>query len=609
MGVSIALCLLIAVNMLSSSGAFLMMLTTFCLAGTAGYQAVWGVTPSLHTPLMSVTNAISGITVVGALITLNQANTLTSYILSCAAAGVSVINVFGGFLVTKRMLDMFRRPTDPNEHNYLYLIPAVAALGLYELAKFLRFPSVEGMAYLGGAVCCIGSIGGLATQKSARFGNALGMIGISLGVVATLGVVRYTWTTSLLLAGLIAAGGLVGIVMGRIVQVTELPQTVAAFHSLVGLAAMITSLASFWDEPMGGSLHHSASFIGNLIGGITLTGSIVAFGKLHAIMSSRALALPGKNMINLTCLTALIAGMTVFMMPTIVFPNIDPILICKYIQLGVTVIALFLGWHLVMSVGGGDMPVCITVLNSYSGWALVAEGFMLNNTMLTIVGSLIGFSGGILSYIMCVAMNRSLSNVLFGGYATVATSSKTKKEKREHRETTADEVADMIVNARSIIIVPGYGMAVAKAQYAISEMARVARQHQISLKFAIHPVAGRMPGQMNVLLAEAGVPYDWVFEMEEVNEEFGEADVALVCGANDITNSSATDDPASPIAGMPVLHVWNAKNCIFMKRTMGSGYADLDNPVFYKENTMMLLGDAKQTMENLVHKVKNYYNP
>eukprot|EP01069_Polyplicarium_translucidae_P008882 Polyplicarium_translucidae@DN3268_c0_g1_i1.p1 len=605
-GCSIGLALLIGVNMLSPQRTFLSMITTFCLAGTAGYQAVWGVTPSLHTPLMSVTNAISGITVVGALLTLNTAHTAVSYVLSAAATGVSVINIFGGFYITKRMLDMFRRPTDPNEHNYLFMIPAIVALGLYEFAKFLRYPNIEAMAYLGGSLCCVGGIAGLATQKTSRFGNALGMIGVLVGVVATLGLVHYSGKSTIVVLVLMGCGCVVGLIMGRLVQVTELPQAVAAFHSLVGLAAMITSLASFWDQPSGSMLHHVAAFLGNLIGGITLTGSIVAFGKLSALLSSKALCLPGKNFLNMTSLAIVITSMVFYVMPSLL-PMVNGVVLCKGIQLGICALSLFLGWHLVMSVGGGDMPVCITVLNSYSGWALVAEGFMLNNPMLTIVGSLIGFSGGILSYIMCVAMNRSLANVLFGGYATVATTKS--KDKKEHRETAAEEVADMIINARNIIIVPGYGMAVAKAQYAVAELAKVARDHQIQIRFAIHPVAGRMPGQMNVLLAEAGVPYDWVHEMEEINDDFPDADLALVCGANDITNAAAIEDPTCAIAGMPVLHVWNAKTCIYMKRTMGSGYADLENPVFFKDNTLMLLGDAKKTVDTLVTKVKDYYAP
>lgn len=251
------------------------------------------------------------------------------------------------------------------------------------------------------------------------------------------------------------------------------------------------------------------------------------------------------------------------------------------------------------------MPVCITVLNSYSGWALVAEGFMLNNVMLTIIGSLIGFSGGILSYIMCRAMNRSLANVLFGGYATVTSSSRG-PERREHRETTVEEASDMIFNSKDVIIVPGYGMAVARAQYAIAEMAKFMREKGATVRFAIHPVAGRMPGQMNVLLAEAGVPYDWVFEMDDINESFPDCDLALVIGANDITNSAAQEVEDSPIWGMPVLEVWKAKQCVYMKRTMGSGYADIDNPVFYKDNNMMLLGDAKKTVDALVSKLNSY---
>jgi len=269
------------------------------------------------------------------------------------------------------------------------------------------------------------------------------------------------------------------------------------------------------------------------------------------------------------------------------------------------VLSNVLGYHLVSSVGGADMPVCITVLNSYSGWALVAEGFMLDNMMLTIVGSLIGFSGGILSFIMCRAMNRSLPNVLFGGYSQVAGAKKDSSiVKGEHREVAVPHCAEMIASAKNVVIVPGYGMAVAKAQYALADLAKTLRANKINVRFAIHPVAGRMPGQMNVLLAEAGVPYDWVYEMDEINPEMSDVDLALVVGANDIVNSAASEQPGCPIAGMPVLEVWKAKKCIFMKRTMGSGYADIDNPVFYKENTDMLLGNAKDTSDLLAQRVK-----
>lgn len=604
--VSIGVLLLLSINIMTNDGSLLSLVSIFCLAGTAGYQAVWGVVPALHTPLMSVTNAISGITAVGGLLLFGHGS-FAAQVLAGIAILASCVNIAGGFFVTKRMLDMFSRPNDPPEYNSVFLIPAIFLIGGYFAAQFFGFQGHENMAYLAGSLCCIAGIGGLAAQKTSRFGNSMGMVGVFSGVIITLGYVKLTPVYLGIAIGIMVVGLLVGLVIGKVVQVTDLPQTVAAFHSFVGLAAMVTSIAHFAQEPEASISTAAAAILGDLIGGITLTGSIVAFGKLHEIMSSRALDLPGKNFINLSLLGIQIFMLIAFLTPTtLALPN--TFFFKMSMLAGTAVLAMILGYHLVASVGGGDMPVCITVLNSYSGWALVAEGFMFKNSMLTIVGSLIGFSGGILSYIMCVAMNRSLANVLFGGYATV-TSSKTNKEKREHRETTPDETTELIVNSKNIIIVPGYGMAVAKAQYAIAELARACRARHITVRFAIHPVAGRMPGQMNVLLAEAGVPYDWVLEMDEINEDFPEADLALVIGANDITNSAAEEDPDCSIAGMPVLQVWNAKNCVYMKRSIGSGYADLDNPVFYKEKTLMLLGDAKSTVESLLSKVKGYWEP
>eukprot|EP01055_Gregarina_sp_Pseudo9_P001457 Gregarina_sp_Pseudo_9__1456@NODE_197_length_3660_cov_40_940624_g182_i0_p1_GENE_NODE_197_length_3660_cov_40_940624_g182_i0NODE_197_length_3660_cov_40_940624_g182_i0_p1_ORF_typecomplete_len1045_score340_04PNTB/PF02233_16/9_8PNTB/PF02233_16/1_4e184AlaDh_PNT_C/PF01262_21/2_4e66AlaDh_PNT_N/PF05222_15/1_2e35AlaDh_PNT_N/PF05222_15/2_4e03AlaDh_PNT_N/PF05222_15/18PNTB_4TM/PF12769_7/1_4e33PNTB_4TM/PF12769_7/3_8e03PNTB_4TM/PF12769_7/1_3e03AdoHcyase_NAD/PF00670_21/0_00013AdoHcyase_NAD/PF00670_21/7e032Hacid_ len=608
--VTLGLCAVMCFNLLSHDMNLLSMLTVFALAGTAGYQAVWGVTPALHTPLMSVTNAISGITVVGGLLLLSGASEKLSYTLSSVAVLASCVNIVGGFLVTARMLDMFKRPGDPNEHNWLYLVPAAAAIALYCTGRWYLGDNPSTLTYLAASLCCISAIGGLATQKSARYGNAMGMIGITLGIVCTFGLVNINFKTATVAASLMAAGGLCGVSIGNMVQVTELPQTVAGFHSLVGLAAMVTSIAHFamhgYHSAESSATTLLAAILGDFIGGITLTGSLVAFAKLHGLASSKALSFPGKNYINMGCVLVQTALVVLFMSPDSVNPA-ESHQFGLYMLFFTMAIALFLGWHLVASIGGGDMPVCITVLNSYSGWALVAEGFMMNNLMLTIVGSLIGFSGGILSYIMCVAMNRSLANVLFGGYATVA-AKRGAKEHKEHRETTPEEVVELISQAKNVVVVPGYGMAVAKAQYAIAELAKVAKEHGVNVRFGIHPVAGRMPGQMNVLLAEAGVPYDWVFEMDEINEDFPDVDVALVVGANDITNSAAQEDATCSIAGMPVLEVWKAKTCVYMKRTLAAGYADLENPVFFKENTLMLLGDAKATVDQLAQKLKNYYS-
>lgn len=609
-GVALGIILLLSLNLMTADRSFLGMITTFCLAGTAGYQAVWGVVPGLHTPLMSVTNAISGITAVGALLIFGDGD-IISHVLSGIALLASCINIAGGFKVTARMLDMFRRPHDPPEYNNVYFLPAVCLVGLYFLGSWAGYLGLDNMAYLAASLCCISGIGGLAAQKTARFGNAMGMVGVLSAVVVTLGVIRLPITLTLVAFAIMTVGFGIGFSVGNIVQVTELPQTVAAFHSFVGLAAMVTSIAHFTQNPDGPISSGIAAILGDFIGGVTLTGSLVAFGKLHGLMKSRPLSLPGKNWLNLFLVLTQLGLVVAFVAPSN-FLNIMPL---RTPQTGLAIltatagIAMVLGWHLVGSVGGGDMPVCVTVLNSYSGWALVAEGFMLQNALLTIVGSLIGFSGGILSYIMCVAMNRSLANVLFGGYAVSVSSKGHHETHGEHRETTVDETAELVVSSKSLIIVPGYGMAVAKAQYAVAELARILREHHINVRFAIHPVAGRMPGQMNVLLAEAGVPYDWVHEMEDINEEFSSTDVALVIGANDITNSAAEEDPTCAIAGMPVLHVWDARQCIFMKRSMGSGYADMDNPVFYKPNTSMLLGNAKTTVENLVQKIKMYWEP
>merc|ERR1719289_385970 len=372
-----------------------------------------------------------------------------------------------------------------------------------------------------------------------------------------------------------------------------LPQTVAAFHSLVGLAAMITSIASHMLHPNANGVHKTAAILGDFIGGVTLTGSLVAFGKLNGNLGSAPMSLPGKNLLNAGMLAGQIGLMSSFLgsggMPEL---------------LATAALSSVMGVHLVGSVGGGDMPCCITVLNSYSGWALVAEGFLLNSPMLTIVGSLIGFSGGILTKIMCDAMNRDIVNVIFGGM-NVAPPVKTGDEApKVHVETSYESAANQLAQAKKVLIVPGYGMAVARAQNSVAEISRLLRENDIECKYGIHPVAGRMPGQMNVLLAEAGVPYDWVEEMDEVNPTMADVDVTLVVGANDITNSASQELEGCSIWGMPVIEVWKSKKTIFMKRTMGAGYADLDNLVFYKDNTEMLLGDAKEMTEKIARKLK-----
>jgi len=398
-------------------------------------------------------------------------------------------------------------------------------------------------------------------------------------------------TTALALVG---AGAAVGTVGGMKVDPIDLPQTVALFHSLVGLAAMVTSIASFSAHPHAGwNMHNIACVAGDFIGGVTLAGSLVAFAKLDGRMSSAAMSLPGKNLINAGSFAAQLALAASFLSTGSEFP------------LWATVaLSNAMGFHLVNSVGGADMPVCITVLNSYSGWALVAEGFLLDSPLITVIGSLIGFSGAILTKIMCDAMNRDIMNVIFGGL-NVAPKKEGSKEVKEHTETTTDGAAAMLCDSKRVMVVPGYGMAVARCQNSVASIATMLRNKDIEVLFGIHPVAGRMPGQMNVLLAEAGVPYDWVQEMEEVNPIMDDIDTCLIVGANDTTNSGAQEgDPDHPLAGMPVIEVWRSKKVIFMKRTMGAGYADVENPVFFKENTDMLLGNATDTTQDIAGKCK-----
>lgn len=593
---------LIGLGVICPDPSFLAMTSTLSLAVITGYLSVWGVTPALHTPLMSITNAISGITAVGGLLLLGGGVLPHSFAQFLAASAVllSSINIAGGFVVTKRMLDMFKRPTDPNEHNYLYGIPAVAsAVGL--IASHISGASgVYQMGYLLSSLCCIGGITGLAAQKTARIGNALGLIGVSSGVITALTALNFPTSVFIQAMALLGIGGGLGGYVGKRVAVTELPQTVAGFHALVGLAAVTTSVASFLIDPHPSNLHLVASYLGTFIGGLTFTGSIAAFLKLSGVKTT-GWDLPFHRHLNVP-----LALMNVIGMYALLATSCGAV--GSLALLNATITSFMLGWNITHNIGAADMPVAITVLNSYSGWALCAEGFMLNNSMLTIVGSLIGSSGAILSYIMCRAMNRSLYNVIFGKW-TAAVPSSSKKEKGVHVETSVEQVAELIANAKEVVIVPGYGMAVGKAQYPIAEITKLLKEKNINIRFAIHPVAGRMPGQLNVLLAEVGIPYDIVHEMEEINDDFSKVDVVLVIGANDIVNSGAMEDPESPIYGMPVLEVWKAKQVIINKRTMGTGYADIDNPLFYKPNSLMLLGSAKDVCDkiksNLDHHFKN----
>lgn len=607
---SVGLTGMVGLGCVSPSPAFATMVTTFGLSCIVGYHTVWGVTPALHSPLMSVTNAISGTTAVGGLLLMGggyfPSNTIQA--LSAAAAFISSINIGGGFVVTQRMLDMFKRPTDPPEYNKMYGIPGVLFLGAYGYGAMQNsFPEIHHMTYLASGICCVGALTGLSSQKSARVGNALGMIGVSGGITATLGILQPSLENFVQMAALMGAGGAIGVIGGKKVEVTDLPQMVALFHSLVGAAAVLTCFANYMLEQPHFATDPAANviktflFFGTFIGGVTFTGSLVAFGKLQGVLSSEPLMLPARNLLNAGMMATNVGAMGTFM----VSDNPTVQMTC----LGTTAaLSSVMGVTLTAAIGGADMPVVITVLNSYSGWALCAEGFMLNNNLMTIIGSLIGSSGAILSYIMCVAMNRSLSNVIFGGYGTKSTAGgKPMEITGTHTEMTPDEAVEMITEAKNVIITPGYGLCVAKAQYPIAEMVDYLKKKGVNCRFGIHPVAGRMPGQLNVLLAEAGVPYDIVLEMDEINDDFPDTDLVLVIGANDTVNSAAEEDPNSIIAGMPVLRVWGSKHVIVMKRTLGVGYAAVDNPIFFKQNTSMLLGDAKKTCDQLLHKVKAHY--
>uniref|UniRef100_A0A6A7FPX7 NAD(P) transhydrogenase, mitochondrial n=1 Tax=Hirondellea gigas TaxID=1518452 RepID=A0A6A7FPX7_9CRUS len=601
---------MMALGMASPNGTMTQMMTTLSLSTLVGYHTVWSVSPALHSPLMSVTNAISGITAVGGLLLMGGGYYPTNIVqsLAAAAAFVSFINIFGGFIVTQRMLDMFKRPTDPPEHQYLYAIPALAFLGGYGAAAATGYPEIHQMAYLASSLCCVGALAGLSNQKTCRLGNTLGMIGVTGGIGATIGQLI---PAQPVLAQMLAAatlGGAIGTTIAKKIEITDLPQLVAAFHSLVGAAAVLTCLATFMHEhptfatdPAATAIK-TALFLGTFIGGVTFSGSLVAYGKLQGSLSSKPLLLPGRNFINMGLMGGNVAAMGYFFY--------DPSFTAGLTALGATTaISTTMGLTLTMAIGGADMPVVITVLNSYSGWALCAEGFMLNNNLMTVVGALIGSSGAILSYIMCKAMNRSLPNVILGGYGTSSTAGgKAMEIVGEHTETTVDQTVEMLTNAKNIIIVPGYGLCVAKAQYPIAELVDLLRKKGKNIRFGIHPVAGRMPGQLNVLLAEAGVPYDIVLEMDELNEDFPSTDLTLVIGANDTVNSAAEEDPNSIIAGMPVLRVWNSEQVVVMKRSLGVGYAAVDNPIFFKPNTAMLLGDAKKTCDALLGKLKTHYD-
>ncbi|EGR2744122.1 Re/Si-specific NAD(P)(+) transhydrogenase subunit beta [Vibrio parahaemolyticus] len=444
-------------------------------------------------------------------------------------------------------------------------------------------------AYIVAALFFIMSLAGLSKQESARNGNYYGIAGMAIALIATIfspDAHGFGW---IIIA--MAIGGAIGIFYAKKVEMTEMPELVAILHSFVGLAAVLVGYNSYLDAPEAAThaehvIHLVEVFLGVFIGAVTFTGSIVAFGKLRGVISSSPLNLPHKHKMNL-------AAIVVSTLLMIYFVKADGSMFALIVM---TLIAFAFGYHLVASIGGADMPVVVSMLNSYSGWAAAAAGFMLANDLLIVTGALVGSSGAILSYIMCKAMNRSFISVIAGGFGQEIIIS-SDEEQGEHRETTAEEVAEMLKNSKSVIITPGYGMAVAQAQYPVHEITDALRSQGIEVRFGIHPVAGRLPGHMNVLLAEAKVPYDIVLEMDEINDDFSETDTVLVIGANDTVNPAALEDPNSPIAGMPVLEVWNAKNVIVFKRSMNTGYAGVQNPLFFKENTSMLFGDAKESVE------------
>lgn len=575
------------------------MMTTFALSCWVGNSCVQNVTHSLHSPLMAMTNAISGMTIVGGMLQLGGGMMPANVPQGLAAGAVflSAINLVGGTIVTKKMLDMFRRPDDAPEYNHYYLAPALLAVGgsgaLF--ATGANPASLAPMLALGSGLGCVGGITCLSSQETARMGISVGMGGIITGMAATLAYMNpaelSTYGQLALMAG---TGGGAGYWISQKIGPTELPQAVAAFHSLVGVAAASTAVGDFMSaDPhhVSSTFHDLSLYLGAWMGSITATGSVIAYKKLAGTMSSEALQLPMRDQINMGLGAASLAGMVGYCATG------DPMLGALALGTGV-VSSGALGLHMTASIGGADMPVVITLLNSYSGWALCAEGFILDQPLLTVVGALIGSSGAFLTRVMCEAMNRSLPNVILGGFGTeIKAKDDGPREILVHTETNAADTAEALANAESVVIIPGYGLAVAQAAQVVSEIALHLRKQGKDVRFAVHPVAGRMPGQLNVLLAEAGVPYDMVFEMDEINPDMGDMDIAMVIGANDTVNSGAEDDPDSAIAGMPVIQVWKAKQTIFMKRSMGIGYAGVDNPVFFKSNNDMLLGDAKKTCE------------
>ena len=468
--------------------------------------------------------------------------------------------------------------------------------------------SLATVSYIGATILFILSLGGLSNPETSRRGNLYGMVGMTIAVLATICGPHVTSAGYAWIIAAMVLGGSIGLYAARVIKMTQMPELVALMHSLVGLAAMLVGFANYIDPAAGAhfsgaekAIHEIEIYIGILIGAVTFSGSVIAFGKLSAKISGKPMLLPGRHWMNLTGLLVVIWFARQFLLAESIDAGMLPLIV-------MTVIALLFGIHMVMAIGGADMPVVVSMLNSYSGWAAAATGFMLSNDLLIVTGALVGSSGAILSYIMCRAMNRNFISVIAGGFGTdggkPAAKGGVEQPVGEVVPINATETAELLREAKNVIIVPGYGMAVAQAQHTVYEITKFLREKGVNVRFGIHPVAGRMPGHMNVLLAEARVPYDIVMEMDELNEDFPHTDVAMVIGANDIVNPAAQDDPTSPIAGMPVLEVWKAKTSIVMKRSMASGYAGVDNPLFYKENNHMLFGDAKKMLDEVLVALK-----
>ncbi|HET7822606.1 MAG TPA: Re/Si-specific NAD(P)(+) transhydrogenase subunit beta [Ornithinibacter sp.] len=467
-------------------------------------------------------------------------------------------------------------------------------------------------AYIVAGLSFILALAGLSKHDTARNGNRFGIIGMAIALVATIlaatagvsvaeigpvsvGIKGSGWFGLAMILAAMGIGAAIGLDRARKVEMTGMPELIAMLHSFVGLAAVLVGWNSSYEKTLYPGIHSVEVMVGVFIGAVTFTGSIVAFLKLSARIKSAPLMLPGRNWINLGAIGA-------FLVLTVVYVLVpeDSVALRASLLGVVTLIALGLGWHLVASIGGGDMPVVVSMLNSYSGWAAAAAGFLLGNDLLIITGALVGSSGAYLSYIMCRAMNRSFISVIAGGFGVEGGTVASDVDYGEHREITAQGAADLLNDARSVVITPGYGMAVAQAQYPVADLTRKLRDRGIDVKFGIHPVAGRLPGHMNVLLAEAKVPYDIVLEMDEINDDLKDVDVVLVIGANDTVNPAAAEDPTSPIAGMPVIRVWEAEQVIVFKRSMATGYAGVQNPLFFKENSAMLFGDAKDRVEDIL---------